>query len=210
MLKVGLTGGIASGKSLVAQEFSRLGITVSDADAISRELTRPGALGLQALTGALGPGILGPGGELDRPALRARLFTDAALRKRVNGLLHPLIFARMRAELAAAPGPYALAVIPLLVEAPASRALVDRVLLVDCSEATQLSRLMSRDGESEAGAHAILHAQASRDARRRAADDILLNEGDRKSLQAGVVRLHAFYLELAAGADFQRAGLQLP
>jgi dephospho-CoA kinase len=210
MLKIGLTGGIASGKSLVADEFARLGVPVVDADALAHELTHPGASGLAALTAALGTGILGPRGQLDRKRLRAQVFADPGLRRRVDGLLHPLILRELKTHLAAAPGPYALAVIPLLVEIPASRSLVDRVLLVDCSADTQLARLMSRDGESAESARAILSAQASGDARRRAADDILLNENDADTLPGSVSRLHEFYLELAAEGDVHRAGLQLP
>jgi dephospho-CoA kinase len=210
MLKVGLTGGIASGKSLVADGFARLGVPVVDADALAHELTRPGAPGLAALIQVLGSGILDFQGLLDRKRLRARLFTDPGLRRRVDGLLHPLILGELKTRLAAAKGPYAMAVIPLLVEAPASRSLVDRVLLVDCSEDTQVARLMSRDGESAEGARAILSAQANRDARRRAADDILLNEGDVDTLPGSVVQLHKFYLEMAAEGDVRRVGLQLP
>jgi dephospho-CoA kinase len=209
MLKVGLTGGIASGKSLVADAFARLGVPVVDTDVLARELTRPGMPGLAALTQALGPGILDLQGQLDRKRLRTRVFADPGLRRRVDGLLHPLILGDLKVRLAAAQGPYALAVIPLLVEAPASRSLVDRVLLVDCSEDVQLARLMSRDGESVESARAILGAQASRDARRRAADDILLNEGEADTLPGSVARLHGFYLELAAEGDVHRAGLQL-
>lgn len=210
MLKVGLTGGIASGKSLVAREFARLGVPVVDADALARELTAPGMPGLQALVTALGPDILNPQGHLDRVRLRQRVFADPALRARVEGLLHPLIAARLAADLAAARGPYSLAVIPLLVESAPTRRLIDRVLLVDCSEAVQLARLMSRDRESAESARAILSAQASRDARRRAADDILLNENGVDALPGSVARLHEFYLELAAEGDHHRAGLQLP
>ena len=210
MLKVGLTGGIASGKTRVAQAFERLGAAVVDADVLSRELTAPGQPGLAALVGLLGPGILDPAGHLDRKALRQRLFSDALLRRRVEQALHPLVLERLQARLQGLEAPYSLAVVPLLVEVPAVRALVDRVLLVDCSEDLQITRLMSRDGESESQARAILAAQAPRAARRAAADDILLNEGDTAALEQAVARLHGYYLELAAQGDFHRAGLRLP
>lgn len=210
MLKIGLTGGIASGKSRVEREFSALGVQVADADAMSRELAVKGGEGLKALVEALGPGILDPDGSLDRRRLRERLFADTALRRQVEGLLHPLILGRLKARLDGFRAPYALAVIPLLTESPASRALVDRVLVVDCSEELQLRRLMSRDGETESQARAILAAQADRATRLKAADDILLNEGDEATLRHHVSHLHKFYLELAAAGDPRRPGLRLP
>ena len=210
MLRVGLTGGIASGKSLVEKEFAALGVPVADADILSRELTAPDGAGLKALVGTLGPDIQGADGGLDRGRLRQRLFADPELRLRVERLLHPLILQAMKARLEAARAPYALAVIPLLVEVPAARVLVDRVLLVDCSESLQLSRLMSRDHMDEATARSIMAAQATRAERLRAADDILLNEGDMGSLREYVARLHRFYLELAAEGTPRSPGLRLP
>ena len=210
MLKVGLTGGIASGKSLVEREFAALGVPVADADVISRELTRPGGAGLRALVEALGPGILGPDGSLDRKRLRQQIFANPGLRQRVEHLLHPLILQGLKARLDGCTAPYALAVVPLLTEVPAARVLVDRVLLVDCSEALQLSRLMSRDHLDEVAARAILAAQATRSERMRAADDILLNEGDVGALREYVARLHGFYLDLATAGATARPGLRLP
>ena len=210
MLKIGLTGGIASGKSRVSAAFALLGVPVVDADALSRELTLPGAAGLDALIKTLGKDILDRQGRLDRAALRTRLFADAALRHRVEAALHPLVTEGLRAGLAAAQGAYAIASVPLLVEVPATRALVDRVLVVDCPEALQLARLMSRDGDTRTQAEAILAAQVPRDARLAAADDILSNAGDPAALDAAVGRLHGFYLELAASGDFRRRGKTLP
>lgn len=210
MLKVGLTGGIASGKSQVASFFKSLGIHVSDADRISHTLTAPGRAGLAALVQALGQDILDAQGSLDRAALRRRIFAAPELRKRVEAILHPLVLEALGADLAAAPGPYAVAVIPLLVESTPSQALVDRVLVVDCPEELQLSRLMSRDGSTAAEARAILAAQASRAARLAMADDILSNAGDLAALAAAVKSLHGFYCELAADGDFGRRGKTLP
>lgn len=210
MLKVGLTGGIASGKSRVEREFAALGVPVVDADVLSRELTTQGGAGLKPLVEALGPGILGPQGGLDRAQLRQRLFADPELRLRVERLLHPLILQGLKARLEAGTAPYVLAVIPLLVEVPAARVLVDRVLLVDCPETLQLSRLMSRDHLDEASARSIMATQATRAERLRAADDILLNEGDIGMLREYVARLHGFYLELAAQGAPRRPGLRLP
>ncbi|HLW75015.1 MAG TPA: dephospho-CoA kinase [Gammaproteobacteria bacterium] len=210
MLRVGLTGGIASGKSLVAAEFALLGVPVADADALSRELTAPGEPGLKGLVAVLGTDILDAHGHLDRGALRRRVFSDPALRSKVDGVLHPLILEALKDRLAAIRAPYALVVIPLLTEVPATRDLVDRVLVVDCPEELQVNRLMSRDGETEAQARAILSAQAPRAARLKAASDILLNAGDKTVLTGAVARLNGFYLELAAQGDLQRTGLRLP
>jgi dephospho-CoA kinase len=210
MLNVGLTGGIASGKSLAAAGFARLGAPVLDADELSHTLTARGQPGLTALTAELGTGILTPQGELDRRALRKRVFADPGLRRRVEALLHPLVLTALEARLAGLTAPYAVVVIPLLTETPAARALVDRVLVVDCPEELQLSRLMSRDGETQASARAILDAQAPRTARLAAADDILLNASDTAALEGAVGRLHGFYLELAACGDYGRRGITLP
>lgn len=210
MLKVGLTGGVASGKSTVAREFARFGIPIADADLIAKELTSPGGSGLSALCNALGESILDPEGGLDRGRMRRRLFSDEVLRKRVESILHPLVIEELARQLAAAQGPYCMAVVPLLVESNTARALVDRVLVVDCTEQTQLSRLMSRDAETEPGARAMLAVQAVRMQRLAAGDDILVNEDGLAQLQDAVHRLHAFYLELAAQRDYRRVGLRLP
>jgi dephospho-CoA kinase len=210
MLKVGLTGGIGSGKSAVAGAFARHGIQVVDADHISHSLTDPGQPGAAALERALGAGILDAKGRLDRPSLRRRIFTDATLRQKVEAVLHPLIVANLGRELAAARGPYAIATVPLLAEVPAIQDLVDRILVVDCPEELQIARLMSRDGDTSEEARAILAAQASRDARLAIADDILLNAGDLADIDAAVGRLHGFYREVAAQGDLQRPGLRLP
>jgi dephospho-CoA kinase len=210
MLKVGLTGGIASGKSAAAAAFARLGVPVVDADRLSHALSAPGQPGLQALVKALGAGILDAQGQLDRPALRRRIFAEPALRRQVEALLHPLILGALAGKLAAAQAPYAVAVIPLLAESPASQALVDRILVVDSPEALRIARLMSRDGDTPEQARAVLAAQASRDARLAVADDILLNTSDLAALDAAVGSLNGFYLELAASGDFRRRGKTLP
>lgn len=210
MLKVGLTGGIASGKSTVAGTFADLGVPVVDADVVSRQLTAPEAAGLLALQRVLGREILDPEGRLDRSRMRRRIFADPALRRQVEAILHPLVLEELARQLSAATGPYAIAVVPLLAESPQARALVDRVLVTDCSEQLQLSRLMSRDGETESSARAMLAAQADRARRLAAGDDILVNEDGLTQLQDAVHRLHAFYLELAAQRDYRRAGLRLP
>ncbi|MGH8399926.1 MAG: dephospho-CoA kinase, partial [Gammaproteobacteria bacterium] len=192
------------------KQFARFGIVIADADLIARNLTAPGNPGLSALHAALGDSILNAGGELDRGRMRRRLFADPGLRRRVEAILHPLVIEELARQLAAAQSPYCLAIVPLLVETAAARALVDRILVVDCSEQTQLARLMSRDGENESSARAMLAAQIDRTRRLAAGDDILVNETGLAQLQDAVHQLHMFYLELAAQQDYRRAGLRLP
>lgn len=210
MLRVGLTGGIASGKSEAAAAFSRLGVPVVDADVIARELTAPGAPGLAQLVAALGAQILDRHGQLQRAALRRQLFADAGLRARVQAVLHPLIIQRLQAALDTCKTRYALAVIPLLIEAPAARTLVERVLVVDCPEPLQLSRLMSRDGENEATAQAMLTTQAPRSLRLAAGDDILINTGTRHELVAHVAELHQLYMDIAGPRAQSRRAARPP
>ena len=210
MLRVGLTGGIASGKSEAAAAFARLDVPVVDSDAIARELTAPGASGLAQLVAVLGAQILDRHGQLQRAALRRQLFADADLRARVQAVLHPLIIRQMQAALEACQAPYAVAVIPLLIEAPAARALVDRVLVVDCPEPLQLSRLMSRDGGSKAAARAILATQAPRTLRLAAGDDILINTGTLHALVTGVAGLHQLYLDIAGPRTESRRATRPP
>lgn len=196
MLRVGLTGGIASGKSSVAEHFARLGATVIDTDQIARDVVEPGEPALAALVGALGSGILGPDGWLDRAALRRRLFADAALRRRVEGILHPAILGEMERRARAAGGPYQLLVIPLLAET-GRPAIVDRVLVVDCPESVQIERLMRRDGTDEAEARQALAAQAGRAERLSLADDTVDNGGPPGALAAQVAALDGRYRALA-------------
>lgn len=210
MLKVGLTGGVASGKSAVAAEFARLGVPIADADEVARELTQPGQEGLERLRAALGESILDAQGGLDRGRLRPRLFADAALRRQVEQILHPLILETLQRKLEARLAPYSVAVIPLLTEVVEARRLVNRVLVVDAPETTRLQRLMSRDGENETAARRMLGAQASRATRLAIGDDMLMNTGNLADLRKAVAALHAFYLELAADPDHPRPGLRLP
>ncbi|MGH8307388.1 MAG: dephospho-CoA kinase [Gammaproteobacteria bacterium] len=210
MLRLGLTGGIASGKSTVAAEFARLGVPVADADVISRELTDPGAAGLKQLVAALGTQFLDTHGELDRVRLRQRLFADAVLRRQVERILHPLVIHQLTDMLGRFQAPYAIAVIPLLAENPEARGLVNRVLVVDCPESLQLARLMSRDGESRESAQAMLTAQADRQRRLAAGDDILMNTGGLAELTSSVARLHQFYLDLAGHPMYLHSATRQP
>ena len=197
-LRIGLTGGIASGKSTVEQRFIELGVPVINADDSSRAVVARGAPGLAAVVERFGAGVLTPQGELDRRALRSLIFSDAARRKELEAILHPLIRADMEQRSSEASGPYVVLSIPLLVEGSA-RGRWDRVLVVDADESLQLARLMSRDAVSEAEARATLAAQASRAARLAAADDVIVNSGTVAELRQAVDRLHRRYLELAAG-----------
>ena len=197
--RVGLTGGIASGKSTAAKFFGALGVPILDSDQVAREVVEPGQPPLERLVERFGRGILTPDGHLDRPALRNIVFSDPKARADLENLTHPAIGAAMEARSAAAGGPYQILVIPLLIEKNLSSQ-VNRVLVVDCDEELQIRRLHARDGSTRAQAQAILDAQVSRGARLKAADDVIRNDADMGAVQAQVAELHARYLELARAA----------
>jgi dephospho-CoA kinase len=194
---VGLTGGIGSGKSAAADEFAGLGATVVDTDAIAHRLTAAGGAALPAIRRMFGDAFILASGAMDRKRMREHVFADPAARRSLEGVLHPLIRAESEREIAAAAGPYVIHVVPLLVESGDYRQRVDRVLVVDCPEATQIARVRARSGLSEAQAEAIVRAQASRAERRAAADDVIDNGGSRDALRAQVAALHEKYLQLA-------------
>jgi dephospho-CoA kinase len=196
-LRIGLTGGIASGKSTVTQRFAELGVPVIDADVASRHVVEPGSPGLAQVVQHFGPGVLDPKGNLDRPALRALIFADPSSRQALDAILHPLIRIDMEQQAATARGPYLVMAIPLLVEGGRAHARVARVLVVDVDEATQLRRVQTRDGCSLEQARAILASQASRESRLAVADDVLLNAGTVADLRQAVDRLHEQYLQRA-------------
>jgi dephospho-CoA kinase len=196
-LRIGLTGGIASGKSTVAQCFVELGIPVINADEVARAVVAKGQPGLAAVVDRFGASVLGPDGELDRRALRNLIFSDTELRKALEQILHPLIQADMERRAATVTAPYLVMEIPLLIEG-GKLDRVDRILVVDVDETTQLERVMSRDSSSEAQARAILAAQASRADRLKAADDVLNNSRSVADLRRAVENLHTRYLEIAA------------
>jgi dephospho-CoA kinase len=199
-LRIGLTGGIASGKSTVAHRFTELGVPVIDADESSRYVVAAGQPGLAKITKRFGTGILTAGGELDRRALRTVVFADSALRRELEAILHPLIRADMERRASTAVGPYLVLAIPLLVEGgPNDR--IDRTLVVDLPEEVQLERVVARDGGTLEQACAILAAQTSRASRIKAADDVLLNVGTVSELRLAVDRLHERYLQLAAASS---------
>ena len=197
MLRIGLTGGIASGKSTVAELFAARGVTVLDTDRIAREVVEPGQPALAALVQALGSDILDRDDRLDRALLRRRIFADDAARRTVEGILHPAILEELGRQSVAAPGPYQILVIPLLVEGDRA-GLFDRVLVVDCPEELQIERLMSRDGETREGALGMLAAQVSRRERLAAADDVIVNDGPVGELESQVAGLDRKYREMAA------------
>jgi dephospho-CoA kinase len=196
-LRIGLTGGIASGKSTVEQRFAELGIPVINADDSSRAVVAPGQPGLAAVVSRFGAGVLNAQGELDRPALRTLIFADPQKRRDLEAILHPLIRADMAARSAGAEGPYLVLSIPLLVEG-GSRDRIDRILVVDTDESLQLERLMRRDSAGMEEARAILAAQAPRASRLSAADDVLVNSGTVPDLRHAVDQLHERYLKIAA------------
>jgi len=196
-LRIGLTGGIASGKSTVTQRFSELSVPVIDADVAARNVVERGKPGLEQVVRRFGPDVLDASGNLDRAALRALIFSDSASRQALDAILHPLIRADMEQQAAMVNGPYLVMAIPLLIESGRARDRVDRVLVVDVDEALQLKRVQARDGSSETHARAILAAQASREARLAAADDVLRNSGSVADLRQAVDRLHEKYLHLA-------------
>jgi dephospho-CoA kinase len=199
-LRVGLTGGVASGKSTVAQRFAELGVPIVDADEAARTVTAPKRPALAVIAARFGPQVLTAQGALDRRSLRQRVFMDIAARRDLEAILHPLIRVEMERLASLAHGPYLVLSVPLLVEAGTARIPVDRILVVDTDEAVQLSRVQARDGCSEPEARAIVAAQVSRAERLRAADDVLENTADIAALHAAVDRLHARYLALAAAS----------
>jgi len=196
VLRVGLTGGIASGKSAAAARFAQHGIPLIDADTVARDLVMPGTPILRHMVESFGPDILDSRGALDRAVMRRRIFEDPAIRAELEAILHPAIREHMSTWSLRAGGPYQIFVIPLLVESRAQD-MVDRVLVIDCSREIQIARLRARDGSSLAQAEAILASQASRETRLAAADDVISNEADLSSLSDKVDRLHAKYLDLA-------------
>ena len=199
-LRVGLTGGIASGKSTVAVRFKELGVPVIDADESARAVVAPGTSGLASVVARFGPQVLNGNGELDRRAMRDAIFADPARRRELESILHPLIRDDMDQRIENSLGPYVVLAIPLLLEGQ-SKDRVDRILVVDVPEEIQLGRVKQRDGGTTAQASAIMAAQVSRESRLKAADEVLSNVGTVAELRRSVDALHEFYLRLAVGAS---------
>jgi dephospho-CoA kinase len=197
---LGLTGGIGSGKSAVAEQFASLGVHMVDADQAARWVVEPGRPALLQIAQHFGDGVLLPTGELNRAALRERIFADPAERQWLERLLHPLIRSEIADHLARADSPYAIMISPLLIESGQYRT-VDRVLVVDVPEMLQIVRTVARDQASEEQVRAILKVQAAREERLRHADDVLVNDRDLSWLRSEVERLHHFYLQLRGGRE---------
>lgn len=205
---VGLTGGVASGKSEVTRRFEALGITVADADIAARDAVAVGSEGLARVVATFGADVLDATGALDRAAMRRRIYADPAARKRLETIIHPRVRRALRAQCAAAPEPYAVAAIPLLAEASRERdrdgvrqayPWLHRIAVVDVPVEVQLARLLARDGIDAALARGMIDAQATRAQRLAIADDVIANDGPLDALDAQVAALHARYLRLAAG-----------
>ncbi|QQE06559.1 dephospho-CoA kinase [Cupriavidus sp. ISTL7] len=197
MLEIGLTGGIGSGKSRVADLFAERGAALIDTDLIAHEITAPGGAAIPALVEAFGPTCLRADGAMDRDAMRALVFSDPTAKARLEAITHPLIrevteqrAARIRADGA---HPYLIHVVPLLVESGRWRERVDRVLVVDCSEATQIARVMARNGFSREQVEAIMARQATRAQRLAVADDVIDNDGPVEALPPQVETLDRRY-----------------
>ena len=196
---IGLTGGIASGKSALEKAFAKQGVVVADADLLAREVVAPGEPALAAVVERFGRDVLQANGQLDRAALRVRVFGDPGQRRALEAILHPAIRARLEAICRAAPGPYAIATVPLLTEGGGRAAYpwLHRILVVDTPAAVQKARLMQRDGIDATLADQMMAAQASRAERLALADDIVVNDGDIHHLQHAADALHLRYLALA-------------
>jgi dephospho-CoA kinase len=195
-LLIALTGGIASGKSAVAELFAKLDVPVLDTDQIARDVVAPGTPALGQLVAEFGPEILDAQGRLDRSRMRERVFSDPQQRRKLEAITHPAIRAELARRSAAAGGDYQIHVIPLLVETGRAEA-YDRVLVVDCPEEAQIERLMARDGTSREQAAEILSAQVSREERLDAAHDVIENTGTLTDLQDFVATLHRNYALLS-------------
>ncbi len=196
-LFIGLTGGIGCGKTTVANLFAARGATLVDTDLIAHAMTAPGGPAMAAIAAQFGPAFLAPDGALDRAAMRSLVFSDPPARQRLEAILHPLIRAEAEAQALAATGLYVIFVVPLLLESGAWRDRVARILAIDCSEATQVARVVARNGLPEAQVRAIMANQVSRAERLAAADDIIDNDGGIDSLVPQVDALHARYLTIS-------------
>lgn len=204
MFSVGLTGGIGSGKTTVADLFAARGASIVDTDLIAHRITAPGGPAMPAIEQAFGPDFVAADGSLDRARMRTLIFGDDAARRRLEAITHPLIRAETDREGRAAQGPYVMYVVPLLVESGSWKARVDRVLVVDCAVETQIARVMRRNGFTREQVEAIVARQATREARLAAADDVIVNDtstaGAPGALAAQVEALHQRYLAYAAAA----------
>ena len=195
---VGLTGGIGSGKSAAAQVFEEFGTTVVDTDALAHALTGPGGAAIEPIRVAFGADYLTPEGALARPRMRGLVFADAAKKRLLESILHPLIRARTNELVQAARSPYVILMVPLLIESSDYRRRCQRILVVDCAEELQVERVIGRSGLAAEQVRAIMANQVTRGARLAAADDVIDNSQDPAHLRRQVEALHLRYLQLAA------------
>ncbi len=193
---VGLTGGIGSGKTAVANLFSRQGIEIIDADEISRTLVKTGSPVLEAIIKHFGSSITDAEGNLDRKQLRELVFADNAEKEWLENLLHPLVRQEIERQVAASSSQYVIIVVPLLLES-GNYSDVDRILVIDVPEDVQLERIKKRDGSSETLARSIMDAQMKREKRLESADDVISNNSGMDSLEKQVKNLHHQYLQLS-------------
>ncbi len=196
---IGLTGGIGSGKSTVADLFAARGAAVIDTDLIAHQLTAPGGSAIEPIKHTFGNNFVAPNGAMDRAKMREAVFADPSTKERLEAILHPMIRAETEHAAARAEGAYLLFVVPLLVESGRWQQRVSRVLAIDCSEETQIRRVMQRNNLTEPQVRAIMATQVPRTTRLAAADDIIINEGDTAALTPQVQQLHKLYLSLARG-----------
>ncbi|ANE53857.1 dephospho-CoA kinase [Methylomonas sp. DH-1] len=196
MLKIGLTGGIGCGKTTVCRLFAELGVPVVDADLIARSLVEPGQPALQAIVQAFGTEILQADGSLDRAKLRQAIFSDPEQRRRLDGIMHPRVYARIAADVAALQAAYCLIAVPLLLESKNPYA-VDRILVVDCPQSAQIERVVARDKLSAEQTQAIVASQMPRPQRLARADDVIDNSAGPEQLAEQVKSLHNSYIFLA-------------
>lgn len=199
---VGVTGGVAAGKSAITRRFEALGVFVADADLAARAVVEPGSPGLEAVVAAFGAAVLGADGGLDRAAMRERVFADAGARRQLEAIIHPRVRALLQADCAAADGAYAIAAIPLLAEGGgrATYPWLDRILLIDVPVELQRARLMRRDGVDATLAERMIAAQATRAQRLAIADDVVVSDGELELLGQHAAALHRRY-RLLAGSD---------
>lgn len=195
---VGLTGGIGSGKSTVADLFVARGAALVDTDAIAHELTGPGGAAMAEISAAFGPEIVNPAGGLDRAAMRERVFADPAARQKLEAILHPMIRQISAERCKAADAPYVILAVPLLVESGTYRERCQRIVVVDCPENRQVERVMARNRMTAAEVEAIMATQASREERLAVADDVIVNDAGVDSLFSQVDALNSKYLKLSA------------
>lgn len=197
---IGLTGGIGSGKTTVANLFAAHGVTLIDADAVAHAVTAPGGSGIEAVRDAFGPDAITPAGAMNRDRMRALVFSDDTAKKRLEAILHPLIRAESKRQYLAAQSPYVLFVVPLLFESADWKTRMRRTLLVDCPEEAQIERVQRRSGLRPEEVRAMMARQMPRARKLELADDIIDNSGDGSNLPAAVERLHRRYLDLAQQA----------